>query len=301
MPKPSKQARNEQPGGPAEDFPRQSTSPRHANASATLATPELSTEDLLKYIGDTVAAEARRSESTMNAAFVKLEVLLNGKIDNVIKRIDGIATTTDSLAARQTEAEARISGLEDEVTPLQNRVAELTKANAQLSEKIMDMESRSRRDNFRLLNLKESAEGSDPIQFFENFIPTILQLPVPTISIDRAHCGLWASSDDNPRPVIIKIHRSRDVALILSAARCLGDLQHDDCSLRIAPDIPQEVRLARRAFNTVCTDLIKRNIRFRMAFPAVLSFDFNGVRKSFKDAKKAEDFLANQKETGDIA
>lgn len=93
-------------------------------------------------------------------------------------------------------------------------------------DKIMDIKSRSRRDNIQLLNQKESAEGNNPISFFEKFIPTLLKLPAADISIDSAHCGLGVPTDATPRLVIIKIHRSRDVALILFAARRLGDLQH---------------------------------------------------------------------------
>lgn len=170
-------------------------------------------------------------------------------------------------------------------------MAELAKVNAQLSDKILDIESRSRRDNIRLLNLKESTEGNDPISFFEKFIATLLKFPVAEISIDRVHRGLGVPLDGTPRPVIIKFHRSRDVSLILSAARRLGDLQHEGRPLRIAPDVPLGIRVARRAFNTVCTDLIKRKIRFRMLFPAVLSFEINGVRKSFKDPVEAQVFV----------
>lgn len=298
MPKSSKQSRTGQLREPAEDVSYHSDdSLGSANACAAIATPELSTEDLLKHISDTVAAEARRTESTMNEAFTRFESSLNAKIDNVIKRIEEVAAENESLATAQAEAESRISGLEDDVTPLKKKVAELAKANAQLSDKIMDIENRTRRDNIRLLNLKESTEGDDPISFFEKFIPTLLKLPVANIAIDRAHRGLGVPIDGNPRPVIIKIHRSRDVILIFTAARRLGNLQHDGRPLRIAPDTLPGVRLVRRAFNPVCAELIKRNIRFRMAFPAVLSFEINGVKKSFKDPKEASAFLESAENT----
>lgn len=90
-----------------------------------------------------------------------------------------------------------------------------------------------------------------------------------------------------PRPVIIKIHRSRDVATILTAARRKGQLQYEDQLLRIAPDISPTVR----AFNPICAELIKKGIRFQMNFPAVLVFKANGVQKTFKDPKDAKTYL----------
>lgn len=290
MPKPAKQGRPEQ----LRELSEVCVNREEASsvlASATIAAPELSSEALLKHISETVAGEARRTQSIVNEAFARFESSLDIKIDNIIKRIDVVAAASDLHASRLTEAETRISGLEDDVSPLKRKVADLAKANSELMAKIMDIESRSRRDNIRILNLKESTEGNDPVAFFEKFLPKLLQLPVTDIQIDRAHRGFGVPSDGRPRPVVIKIHRSKDVSSILSAARRMGNLQHESRPLRIVPDIPPSVRIARREFNDICTDLIKKKIRFRMAFPAVLSFEINGVKKSFTNPKDARAFL----------
>uniref|UniRef100_A0AAV2LZQ3 LINE-1 type transposase domain-containing 1 n=1 Tax=Knipowitschia caucasica TaxID=637954 RepID=A0AAV2LZQ3_KNICA len=229
----------------------------------------------------------------MDQSIAKLELSLDGKINNVIKRIDEVAASCDAIGVRQAEAESRISALEDDMTPLQARVNELIKSNSELASQVLDLQARSRRDNLRILNLRESVEGSNPVLFFEKFIPKLLHLSVSDISIDRTHrtFGPPAAADDRPRPVIIKFHRSRDVITVLSAAKRAGDLQYEDRPLRIVPDIPPAVRLIRRGFNDVCTELIKRKVRFRMAFPAVLSFEINGMKKSFTEPKRARAFL----------
>lgn len=116
----------------------------------------------------------------------------------------------------------------------------------------------------------------------------MLELPVPSIAIDRAHRGLGTPADGRPRPVIIKIHRSRDVATILTAARRKGQLQYENQLLRIAPDISPTVRAARIAFNLICAELVKKDIRFQMNFPAVFIFKANGIQKSFRDPKDAK-------------
>lgn len=292
MSKPTKQGRTKQARELSEDCANREEASSDCTGAAITAS-ELSPEALLKHISETVAGEARRTQTIMNEAFAKFESSLDTKIDNIIKRIDDVAAASDLHASRLTEAETRISGLEDEVTPLKRKVAELARANTELMAKITDIESRTRRDNIRILNLRESTEGSDPVAYFEKFLPKLLQLPVADIQIDRAHRGFGVPSDGRPRPVVIKIHRSKDVSSILSAARRMDNLQHEDRPLRIVPDIPPSVRVARRAFNDICTDLIKKNIRFRMTFPAVLSFEISGVKKSFKDPKDARAFLAS--------
>lgn len=281
MPKPPKQNKPDHSRVITEDC----TNSSEANVSSDHAVSyESSLTDsshgsLLKHIASVVAEEGQRTQKMMNDSFAKLESGLDVKFDNIIKRIDEVAAITDSLASRLTETESRISAAEDDIGPLKMKLTELEKLNMTLTEKITDLEGRSRRDNIRILNLRESVEGSDPLQFFESFIPKLLELPVPSIAIDRAHRGLGKPADGRPRPVIIKIHRSRDVATILSAARRKGQLLFEDQPLRIAPDISPAVRAARRAFNPVCTELIKRGIRFQMNFPALLIFKVNGIQK----------------------
>ncbi len=77
----------------------------------------------------------------------------------------------------------------------------------------------------------------------------------------------------------------------MAAARYKGQLQYEDQLLRIAPDISPTVRAVRRAFNPICTELIKKGIRFQMNFPAVLVFKANGVQKIFKDPKDTKTYM----------
>ncbi|CAL9703826.1 unnamed protein product [Knipowitschia caucasica] len=233
MPKIPKTPRNEPPRDSTVDFPELAR-----EASLTANTTELANETLLQHISETIAAEARRSQTAMDQSIAKLELSLDGKMNNVIKRIDEVAASCDAIGFRQAEAESRTSALEDDMAPLQARVNELIKSNSELASQVLDLQARSRRDNVRILNLRESVEGSNPVLFFEKFIPKLLQLCVSDISIDRAHRTFGPAADDRPRPVIIKFHRSRDVTTVLSAAKRAGDLQYEDRPLRIVPDIP---------------------------------------------------------------
>ncbi|CAL1567819.1 unnamed protein product [Knipowitschia caucasica] len=305
MPKPTKRPTRNDPDSAEDDIDPTPATSGYANAareaSANASFPaktglianssELSTEALLQRISMAVAEEGQRTQQSLLESFNKFEATVDAKLNSIMTRIDAVVATTDALSVRVTESEARISGLEDGIAPLKKRLDVMEQCNKALADKVLDLEGRSRRDNIRILNLKEATEGSDLTIFLEGFIPKLLKLPVTSVPIDRAHRGFGVPGDGRPRPIIIKLQRSRDVRVIMTAAKRQGAIQHDGSSLRIVPDVPPSVRMARRAFNAVCSDLIKKNIRFLMAYPAVLSFTTDGIKKTFRDPNEAAAFL----------
>lgn len=165
-------------------------------------------EALLKSISAAVAAEGQRILTSVNETIGKLET----KMDILIKRIDDAVATTAALVTRQAEIETRVSHMEDDIAPIIKQLDALEKTNKELKDKVTNLECRQRWKNIRLLNLKELMEGNDPPGFFKGFIPKLLQLPVPSVSIDRAHRGFGTLGDGRPRPVIVKLQRFRDVS-----------------------------------------------------------------------------------------
>ena len=256
MPKPAKQHKPDQSRETAED--PDDSSEAKANVEHAANTKSLSPEALLKHIATVIAEEGMRTQTMLQQVFTSFESRLEGKVDGLMKRIDEIAASTDCLAACLTEYESCVSALEDDITPLKTKLTAMEKVNAELTVKVTDLEGRSRRDNIRILNIKELTEGSDPVRFFEGFIPKVLKLLVKSISIDRAHRSLGPPTEGRPHPVIVRIHRSRDVAMIMSAAKHKGTIQFEGQLIRFASDIPPVVQSARRAFNPVCAKLIKR-------------------------------------------
>lgn len=162
-----------------------------------------------------------------------------------------------------------------------------------LTEKADDMENRTRRDNIRVIGLKEGAEGEQPVAFFERWLPKILNLDTKRgiIKIDRAHRGLGPACGDRPRPVIIKLHNSGEKQRIMAALRERRQLTHEGQKLYIQQDFSAAVKEKRRSFNKVCERLIGLNIRFAMRFPATLSFTYNGEKLAFQSPRAAEAFV----------
>lgn len=61
----------------------------------------------------------------------------------------------------------------DEHIELQETVKALKKRNEVLEDKVADMETKSRLNNLRLVNLPKGAEGLDPCSFLEGWIPEV--------------------------------------------------------------------------------------------------------------------------------
>lgn len=216
------------------------------------------------------------------------------KFSKFTETLEKISSTLESHSKRITEAEQRVSGVEDVVAGLEGRLAEAEGKAKLMAAALDEMENRSRRDNIRVLNLEEGTEGKRPIQFFETWLPTVLNLDSSSggkkrVKIDRAHRSLGPRGG-RPRPVIIKLHNSRDKLRIL-AVRAIPNLEYNEQRIFIHQDLSSSVREKRQAFNEVCQALISKGIRFNMRFPATLTVNHDSTEHKFETRKDAEIFL----------
>lgn len=179
------------------------------------------------------------------------------------------------------------------MTAMESRLTDLETKVRVLTERSIDMEGRSRRDNIIIYNLKETAEGRQPVKFFESWLPTLLDLETKRgiIKVDRAHRTLGPPKPDWPRAVVIKLHNSRDKLRILAAAKEKGPLSHEGHTIFIRQDLAVGVKEMRRAFNGVCERLIQMDMRFSMPFPATLNFSHGGKNYLFRSPEDALAFL----------
>lgn len=221
--------------------------------------------------------------------------VMEEKLSKFSETLDKVSTTLEDHSARIIAAEQRVSGVEDEVSVMAKRLTEAEKKISLLTSCVDDLESRSRRDNIRITNLKEGAEGTIPIRFFETWLPSLLGLDkgsgaVKRIKMDRAHRSL-APPGPRPRPVIIKLHNSSDKQRIMAAVRASPELEHDGQRIYIHQDLSAAVREKRRGFNAACRALIAKGIRFNMRFPAMLTLKHNGTVHKFATPKDAQAFV----------
>lgn len=96
--------------------------------------------------------------SSMKTEFSSTRTGFDGIMENMRKEIS-------DCTERVSQAKLLISRAEDKVTHLQNKVHMLESKNKSLEDRLLDLETRSRLNNLRLVNLPEGAEGRDPCSF----------------------------------------------------------------------------------------------------------------------------------------
>uniref|UniRef100_A0AAV2LS93 Uncharacterized protein n=1 Tax=Knipowitschia caucasica TaxID=637954 RepID=A0AAV2LS93_KNICA len=122
--------------------------------------------------------------------------------------ISGLTGMLDGLTSCVTDVEDRIGAAEDQLADMSAELQKLIKDNTFLLDKVESLENYSRRNNIRIVNLREGCEGSDPVSFFANWLPNILGRDyfAKPLVIERAHRTLAPkpSAGEKPRAVLIR-------------------------------------------------------------------------------------------------
>lgn len=111
---------------------------------------------------------------------------------------------------RLNEAEQRIEKAGERIQNTEEVMTEMLKLHVKLEDKLMDLESRSRRENVRIYGVQEGSEkeASTMVTFVENLLQEGLGLTedVPDLQIERAHrsVGPQLPDDAPPRSIIVK-------------------------------------------------------------------------------------------------
>lgn len=123
-----------------------------------------------------------------------------------------------------TQAEIHVSSNRDEVEILQAKLFTMESKQKTLEDKVMDLETRSRRNKVRLINLVQSTKGRGPCSFFPEVLDISLQNP---LVIEKAHwIGPRRDGTAKPHTLIMSFLHYRHKETILTAARAKGDIHY---------------------------------------------------------------------------
>lgn len=226
-----------------------------------------------------------------------VEASFDRKIDPVLKRLEVCANKIATLDSRVTEAEGRISSQEDATASYGARLSDVENKLAAALDKLDDLENRSRRCNIRLIGLPEGSEGTNPVTFFETWLPELLNVSFKggSVKLDRCHRALTRRPppDQRPQAVIIKFHNFQDKVRIMQAARKSHPLLHNGAQMLIFEDFSAAVIKKRQEFYQVKQRLKERGIPFAMTYPATLRIQHDGQVKFLKNPKEVVTFLDN--------
>lgn len=219
-------------------------------------------------------------------------------ISTLEEKIDRTQTTLSDHTHKIASLELNANDLDERVRALETTCATMVECNAKLHDKVVDLESRSRRNNIRIVGLPESLEGPRPSVFFAQVLADILGediLPSPP-EIDRAHRALVSkpATGKKPRPVIIRLHRYRQKELIVREARAKrGKLVYQGNPVAIYEDYAPEVATERAKYRSVMAELYNLGYKPTLFFPARLSiWTKDGGKKMLSSVTEAENFVA---------
>ena len=226
----------------------------------------------------------------------ELSKKLDTKTAEINHSISGLKTLMDKMGSRITEAEERISSAEDKLSELDSGVLRLQKEKDFLIDKVDQLENQSRQNNVRIVNLQEGEEGPDPVQFFTDWIPSVLgqqHFPEP-LAIERAHRSPTSRSPGKTRPRSILIHllryQDRDKILRIAAKTSRekgGPITFNGNAVIFFPDLSANLVRRRKEYNQV-----KKVLQFSLLHPAMLRVSLpNGEKKFFKTPEAAASFL----------
>ncbi len=206
----------------------------------------ISREDLDDAIANGVKLALKEQQSTLNSAMASA---VRDAVDLVLipalrELREDIKVTNKSVKELREELEAiatMAKQTRDRVDSVQLE---------RLTEKMTDIEDRSRRNNVRLVGLPEGAEGSNVAGFLRvNLSKWIPSLKGRDIEIDREHRMYdGGKGSDRPRTLIFRVLRWHDRSEILKGARQAYPVKcaQDNVTLLFFPDFSPATTIRRR-------------------------------------------------------
>ncbi|XP_049931009.1 cadherin-7-like [Epinephelus moara] len=194
--------------------PDDDTEPELANEEE----PESCTESACPTSDDTVVQQVTRN----------IKKMLDTTLDNILKPVTEMSEKLDKLVDRLGTVEQRVSDLEDNAAANAPRLDSVESELKKAMEKLENYENQSRRQNIRIIGLKEGTEGKDPPVFFEKWIPEVLNMDMQgeRLKIERAHRA-GPPLGSTGKQGLVRLHDYTDRQRILRAARNKGRVTMD--------------------------------------------------------------------------
>ncbi|KAI2644979.1 LINE-1 retrotransposable element ORF1 protein [Labeo rohita] len=210
--------------------------------------------------------------------------------------ISAVKVTVDEHSSKLATLETSASASSDTIVKLEQEVGRLNQVVEQLTDKCMDLEGRSRRQNIRVLHIKEGAESRmKPRDFMAQLLKEALSLDNLPL-VDRAHRALrnHPGDEEPPRAFVLRLHYTHEMEEILQRAAKMRQVTFKGQRINIFPDYPPAV-VKRRALFKRARELLKDKpgVKYGLQYPAKLRVTYNSKEHYFTDPDKAVKFAEN--------
>uniref|UniRef100_A0A3P8PDL0 L1 transposable element RRM domain-containing protein n=1 Tax=Astatotilapia calliptera TaxID=8154 RepID=A0A3P8PDL0_ASTCA len=196
--------------------------------------------------------------------------------------------TMSELKGTVKEMEHALTVCSDDIAEMKNTIKGLTAHVAKLESKCEDLESRSRRNNVRIVGVPEGPDTCTTAAV-ASLLKEAFDLGKEPL-LDRSHRTLQPAPKpgDRPRAIVCRFHYHTDCVDILRRARERRQIKVGDRTISVFPDYTARVARARAAFNTVRQQLRGIDgVRYGLLHPARLRITYKGVEKDFVSAEEA--------------
>uniref|UniRef100_A0A8C6L074 L1 transposable element RRM domain-containing protein n=1 Tax=Nothobranchius furzeri TaxID=105023 RepID=A0A8C6L074_NOTFU len=199
-----KQAKMSKTQGTTASENEAAAAPSHASDLALSPGGAESTELNTVTVGVLKAIEDMRTDlngdnSRLKQHFIQLRQELSGKLDNISMEVQG-------LSRRMEKAETRVTQVESWAEEATEALCKCLRHQEKLQLKVLDLQSRSRRNKIRVFGVPEREEGESASKFIESLLWKKLQLPETfELKIQRAHRALASKPPPGapPRTIIV--------------------------------------------------------------------------------------------------
>lgn len=223
-----------------------------------------------------------RDDNQRNMDKVTREI--NGKLDQVSQelngKLDNIACDIQGLTERMDEAESRVAQLESWAEVATAALCTSLEAQKSLQKTVIDLESRSRRNNIRIFGIPEGEETTPMPQFIDHFLKTQLHLADDfTLGIQRAHRALAGRPPPEapPRNIIINFQEHKTKEMVLREA-WKKKIKVGSRYVYFDHDYPAEIVKKRKEYNAIKKTLKEKAIRFQTPYTNIRIHWDSGTR-----------------------
>uniref|UniRef100_K7E591 L1 transposable element RRM domain-containing protein n=1 Tax=Monodelphis domestica TaxID=13616 RepID=K7E591_MONDO len=229
----------------------------------------------------------------------KMEAFWEEKLEIMQKKFTHLQNRCDETEKENQALKARIRQLEDndhvkeqELIKQSQNTKKLEENIKYLTDKVIDLENRGRRDNLRIIGLPEKPEINTKLDMVIQDIikencPEILEQGGNTAT-DRAHRtpSTLNTQKTTPRNVIAKFQSYQTKEKILQEAR-KRQFRYKGMPIRVTQDLASSTMNDRKAWNMIFRKARELGLQPRINYPAKLTIYFQGKVWAFN---KIEDF-----------
>lgn len=230
-----------------------------------------------------------------------LQAVFKTSFSKLETKLDNIQTTLLDHQQRLSSLEGSATTTSQDVQAMEMKLITVAEENAMLKAKLTDLESRSRRNNIRIVGLPEGIEGPQPTAFFSQLLLEVFGEHTLTSApeLERAHRTLAAkpSPGEKPRAVVICFHRFQTRELVVREARKLrGKLKYKDSPIHIFEDYCPEILEQRSVYRDVMKELYNLGLKPALHYPAKLFITTTeGKRRRLASLRDAQDFIESRR------